>query len=278
MRRTSVSTSASQSDQDLVIERTDGVLTVTLNRPARKNALSKAMVQGITAAVEGVAADDGIRVLVLRTSTEDFCTGIDLTESNDPQRGGGRPRVGHLQRGFPNGAHGMIRALDTVQVPVVAAVRGWAAGIGNALALSADVVIADTTARFWVPMVTRGFTPDSGNSWLIPRLIGLARAKQMLLRGRPVDGSTASAWGLIADCVAPDELDASVDLVIDELRATATVAYGLARTLIHRNLEAGFAAALQNEGIYEEVAVRSEDFKEGIRSFGEKRTPKYTGR
>ncbi len=172
----------------------------------------------------------------------------------------------------------MIRALDTVQDPVVAAVRGWAAGIGNALALSADVVIADTTAKFWVPMVTRGFTPDSGNSWLIPRLIGLARAKQMLLRGKPVDGSTAAAWGLIAECVAPDELDASVDLVIDELRGAATIAYGLARTLIHRNLEVGHAAALQNEGIYEEVAIRSEDFKEGIRSFGEKRKPEYTGR
>ena len=172
----------------------------------------------------------------------------------------------------------MIRAFDLVQVPVVSAVRGWAAGVGNALALSADVVIADSTARFWVPMVRRGFTPDSGNSWLLPRLVGLARAKQMLIRGRPVDGQTAAAWGLIAECVEPAELDGAVAEVVDELRQAATVAVGLTRALVHRNLAVDLDAAMQNEGIHEELAVRSDDFKEGIRSFTEKRDPRFTGR
>jgi 2-(1,2-epoxy-1,2-dihydrophenyl)acetyl-CoA isomerase len=175
-------------------------------------------------------------------------------------------------------SHAMIRAFDILQVPVVAAVRGWAAGIGNALALSADVVIVDSSARFWVPMVTRGFTPDSGNTWLLPRLVGLARAKHMLLRGKPVDGPTAAAWGLVAECVEPDELDLAVAAVVDELSAAATIAVGLARTLIHRNLEVDFQAALQNEAIYEELAIRTDDFKEGIRAFGEKRAPEYKGR
>jgi 2-(1,2-epoxy-1,2-dihydrophenyl)acetyl-CoA isomerase len=270
---------AAPDNQDLLVERSEGVLILTLNRPSRKNAMSRAMMAGITAAVNGLASDDEIRVVLLRTSGADFCTGVDLDESNSRDRGGGdRPKTGHLQRGFPHRAHAMVRALDIVQVPVVAAVRGWAAGVGNALALSADVVVADTTAKFWVPMVSRGFTPDSGNTWLLPRLVGLARAKEMILRSRPIDAATAASWGLIAQCVAPDELDGAVQTVVTELRDAATVAVGLAKTLIHRNLEVDFASALQNEGIYEELAVRTDDFKEGIRSFTEKRKPDYKGR
>jgi 2-(1,2-epoxy-1,2-dihydrophenyl)acetyl-CoA isomerase len=263
-------------DNELLVDRADGVLTLTLNRPARKNALTKAMVARINAALHDVAAEDEARVVVVTSSGPDFCSGIDLAESNNPERA--RRKTGHLQRGLHHEAHAMIRALDALQVPVVAAVRGWAAGIGNALALSADVVVADTSARFWVPMVTRGFTPDSGNTWLLPRLVGLARAKHMILRGKAVDGPTAAMWGLIADCVAPDELDNAVASVVDEFRHAATISIGLAKTLIHRNLDLDLAEALQNEGIYEELAVRTDDFKEGIRAFREKRAPHYEGR
>jgi len=263
-------------DNDLLVDWADGVLTLTLDRPARKNALTKAMVSRLTAALHDVAGEDDARVVVLKSSGRDFCSGIDLAESNNPERA--RRKTGHLQRGLHYDAHAMIRALDALQLPVVAAVPGWAAGIGNALALSADVVVADTTARFWVPMVTRGFTPDSGNTWLLPRLVGLARAKQMILRGRPVDGPTAATWGLIADCVAPDELDDAVGSVVDEFRRAATIAVGLAKTLIHRNLDLDLASALQNEAVYEELAVRTDDFKEGIRAFRDKRAPDYEGR
>jgi 2-(1,2-epoxy-1,2-dihydrophenyl)acetyl-CoA isomerase len=263
-------------DNELLVDWANGVLTLTLNRPERRNALTKAMVARINAALHDVAGEDEARVVVVTSSGPDFCSGIDLAESNDPERA--RRKTGHLQRGLHYEAHAMIRALDALQVPVVAAVRGWAAGIGNALALSADVVVADTSARFWVPMVTRGFTPDSGNTWLLPRLVGLARAKHMILRGKAVDGPTAAMWGLIADCVAPDELDNAVASVVDELRRAATIAVGLAKTLIHRNLDLDLAEALQNEAIYEELAVRTDDFKEGIRAFREKRAPHYEGR
>lgn len=266
--------------EGLVVRRDEGVLEITLDRPDRKNALSPAMVAGVTDAVTRTAHDDDVRVIVLRSSSGDFCTGMDLSQSKRSDASGEtrRPRAGHLQRGFPTGPHGMIRALDVVQVPVVAVVRGWAAGIGNALALSADVVVADTSAKFWVPMVPRGFTPDSGNTWLLPRLVGLARAKQMILRGRPVDGPTAVEWGLIAECVEPDELEDAATVVIDEFRDAATIAVGLARTLVHRNLGVDLDAALQQEGIYEELAVRTDDFKEGMRSFAERRSPNYEGR
>ena len=273
-----VEASSSTGGSGVAVEAADGVVTVTLDRPARKNALSKAMVRELTAVAEGVGREDGTRVVVLRASGPDFCSGIDLVESNDPNRGGGRPRTGHMQRDLSSGAHGMIRAFHLLQTPVVAAVRGWAAGIGNSLALSADVVVADTTARFWVPMVARGFTPDSGNTWLLPRLIGLPRAKEMLLRAKPVDAERAERWGLISRCVAPDQLDAALAEVVDELGQAATLAVGLTKAAIHRNLGVDLDAALQSEGMYEELAIRSDDFKEGIRAFMRRETPYYKGR
>ena len=267
----------------LIVDREGPVLTLTLDRPERKNALSGEMVQGIADAVDAAGSDDEARVIVLRTSGDDFCSGIDLVESNRKDRGtesgSGRskPRTGHLQRGFQHGAHRMIESLDAVQLPVVAVVRGWAAGVGNALALSADVVLATPDAKFWVPFVSKGFTPDSGNTWLIPRLVGIRRAKEMVLRGKPISGELAAEWGLITECVPEGDLDAAVAEVVEELASAATVAYGLARTLLHQNIELPLHAALQNEAIYEELAVRSDDFKEGMRAFAQKRTPDYTG-
>jgi 2-(1,2-epoxy-1,2-dihydrophenyl)acetyl-CoA isomerase len=263
---------------DVVVESADGVLRITLDRPNRKNALTRAMIGAITDAITGVAFRSDVRVVVIAASGPDFCSGIDLEQVNQKQAPGAQPRIGHIQRELPFLAHGMMRALEVTQVPVVASVRGWAAGIGNALALSADVVVADTTAQFWVPMVQRGFTPDSGNTWILPRLIGLARAKQMLLMGRPIDGATAAQWGLIAECVEPDALDASVAQFVGAFASAATVAVGLTRSLIHQNLSVDLQAALHNEGIHEELALRTDDFKEGIRSFMEKRLPDYRGR
>ena len=262
----------------VVVDHTDGVMTLTLDRPHRKNALTSEMVAVIADSVRAASADDTTRVILIRGAGADFCSGIDLAQSNDVGAEPSKPRAGHLQRRLSTGAHDMIMAIDAAQVPIVAAVRGWAAGVGNMLALSADVVIADTTARFWVPFVPKGFTPDSGTTWLLPRLVGLARAKEMVLRGTPVDAARAESWGLISRCVEPDELEAAAAEVVDELRSAATVSIGLARQLLHQNLTVNLPAALHNEALHEELAVRSDDFKEGMRAFAEKRPPDYTGR
>ena len=259
---------------DLLVTEDAGVLTLTLNRPERKNALTFEMVDGIIDSVSAADAGDAVRVVVLRAAGNDFCSGFDLGNS---KRSGEKPRTGHMQRSFRHGVNRMIRLFDEIQLPIVAGVRGWAAGIGNSLALSADFVIAAESAHFWVPFVGKGFTPDSGNTYLIPRLIGLARAKQMLLRSQPVDGPTAAEWGLVAECVPDAELDKAVDALAAELASAATLAIGLTRTLVHRNLEVDLTAALQNEGMYEELAIRSDDFKEGMRSFTERRPPEYRG-
>ncbi len=263
----------------LSVEHDGSALTLVLDRPERKNALTTAMIECITRSVRDASTDDDTRVIVLRSTGPDFCSGIDLVDSN-PAGPDGRPpkmRTGHLQRRFAVGAHDMIQTLADSEVPIVSAVRGWAAGIGNMLALSADVTVATPTARFWVPFVARGFTPDSGNTWLLPRLVGLARAKEMVLRGKPVDGEKAAAWGLIAECVPEDALDTAVAEVVEEFRTGASVAAGLTRLLLHQNISADLPTALRNEAIHEELAVRSDDFKEGMRAFRQRRPPEYTG-
>jgi 2-(1,2-epoxy-1,2-dihydrophenyl)acetyl-CoA isomerase len=267
------------AEADLLVTRGGGVLRVTLNRPTRRNALTAAMVDAMTAAVEAADLDDTTRVVVIRGAGPDFCSGFDIGGPGGPGGGGvrDRPRAGHMQRGLHANAHRLVRTLNEVQLPVVAAVRGWAAGFGNALALSADVVVATPDARFWVPFVPRGFTPDSATTYLLPRLVGLPRAKEMIMRGKPIDGTTAASWGLISECVADDQLDAAAEAVVAEFAAAATVAVGLAKRLLHQNLAVEIGAALHNEAMAEELALRSDDFKEGMRAFGERRPPDYTG-
>ena len=268
------------AEANLLVTRDGGILRITLNRPKRRNALTAAMVDAIGDALESADLDETTRVVVLRGEGADFCSGFDIGGPGGPGGGGTRerPRTGHMQRGLHANAHRLVRTLSEVQLPVVAAVRGWAAGFGSALALSADVVVATPDARFWVPFVPRGFTPDSATTYLLPRLVGLSRAKEMVLRGKPIEGVTAASWGLISECVAHDELDAAADAVVAEFAAAATVAVGLAKRLLHHNLGVDIGAALHNEAMAEELALRSDDFKEGMRAFGERRPPNYTGR
>ncbi len=172
----------------------------------------------------------------------------------------------------------MIRTLFEAEIPIVTGVQGYAAGIGNALALAGDHVVAARSAQFWVPFVARGFTPDSGTTFLLPRLIGVARAKEMILRGKRVDGATAAEWGLVSQVVDDDALDDAVEEVVAEFARAATVAVGLAKQLVYRNLTADLEEALEREGMAEELAVRSDDFKEGMRAFVQRRDPDYSGR
>jgi 2-(1,2-epoxy-1,2-dihydrophenyl)acetyl-CoA isomerase len=262
------------------VVRDGAITTIILDRPDRKNALTTSMIRVISETIRQASTDDVTRVVVIRSTGDDFCSGIDLVESNRPQQDEAtkaKPRAGHLQRRLADNAHDMILTMAAAQVPIVAAVRGWAAGVGNMLALSADVTIATPSAKFWVPFVTKGFTPDSGNTWLLPRLVGLARAKEMALRGTPIDGQRAADWGLVSRCVSEAELDAAISDVAGGFASAATVSVGLARLLLHQNLSIDLPAALHNEAIHEELAVRSDDFKEGMRAFSQKRPPDYTG-
>ena len=165
-----------------------------------------------------------------------------------------------------------------LQVPVVAGVRGWAAGIGNSLALASDYIVASETARFWTPFAGRGFTPDSGSTYLLPRLIGLAHAKEMVLLARPIQAEKAERWGMIHEVVEDERLDTRFEEVVQEFAVGATVSIGLAKTLLHRNLELDLDQSLAAESMALEISLRSADFKEGIAAFMERRPANYTGK
>jgi 2-(1,2-epoxy-1,2-dihydrophenyl)acetyl-CoA isomerase len=265
-----------RADAGVLTATHDGVLQITLDRAERKNALPVAAVERIVDAVERAAVDDALRVIVLRSSGADFCAGADWVATNTAEAP--RPRTGNLQRRTRLQAHRLIELLTEVQLPVVCAVRGWAAGLGCQIALAADFTVAASTSTFWEPFLHRGFSPDSGATWLLPRLVGVARAKELLLLGRKVSGDEAAEWGLIHRAVPDDELDAVVDQLVAQLAGAATVALGLTKRCIHRALESSLVAAMEAEANALELSSRTADFKEGLAAFREGRRPDFEGR
>jgi len=258
------------------IDTVDGVLQIRLDRPERKNALDVASISEIVGALESAATDDALRAVVLRSTGDDFCAGADWVATN--ATGGVKPRTGSIQRRTPLQAHRLVQLLVEVQLPVVCAVRGWAAGLGCQLALAADFTIAAESSRFWEPFLRRGFSPDSGATWLVPRLVGVARAKELLLLGRELSGAQAAAWGLIHRAVPDGELDVAVDQLVAELASGPTVAFGLTKRSIHRALESSLAEAMEIEANALELSSRTSDFREGLAAFKDGRAPKFEGR
>lgn len=233
------------------------------------------MIDDLVDILTAAAYDDSLRAVAITGAGDDFCTGADWVATNDSDR---RPRPGDLVRRIPHTAHRVIELVATIQLPVVCAVRGWAVGLGCNLALAADFTVADTAATFWEPFLSRGFTPDSGATWLLPRLAGVARAKRMLLLGEKVTGSQAADWGLIHDAVAVDELDTAVDSLLDRLAAGPTVAIGLAKQAIAYGQHASLSQSLNQELSNLELSCRTTDFKEGLAAFRERRDPDFQGR
>jgi 2-(1,2-epoxy-1,2-dihydrophenyl)acetyl-CoA isomerase len=260
--------------------RLDGaVLRITIDNPGRRNALDDNSLAAFIEVVDRARRDDGLRVIALGATGENFCSGFDFVARNTGRgEDSERPRVGSIQRRLPSQAHRLIPLLLDVQLPIVAAVRGWVAGLGFQLALAADFTIAADDARFWQPFVGRGFTPDSGATWLVPRLVGLARARDVLLLGRELSGTEAADWGLVHRAVPDHELDRTAAELVDELVSSATVAVGLTKWLLNTGAGVDLHHQLANEAFAMELSSRSPDFVEGLTAFTEKRDPDFGGR
>jgi len=259
----------------LAVEHDGPVLRLRLDRPDRRNSLTDAIVYALVDLFDAAASDEGVRVVHLGATGDNFCSGFDLGERTP---GPDRPRVGSIHRRMHAQVNRLIPAMLTAQTPIVCTARGWVIGLGLDLALAADFTIVADDARLRAPFTTFGFTPDSGASWLIPRLAGVARAKEMLMLGTTVAGCDAAGWGLVHRAVPAAEVDATGEELIGRLAAGPTVALGLTKLLVHRGLTADLDRHLADEAWAMEVSSRSDDFKEYGQARAEKRDPEFKGR
>jgi 2-(1,2-epoxy-1,2-dihydrophenyl)acetyl-CoA isomerase len=246
------------------------VATITLNRPERLNACSLDMADEISDALDRLG---DARVLVLTGAGRAFCSGADLAARGDrPVTGGQGSYLALTQKYNP-----MILKLARLDLPVICAVNGPAAGVGCSLALVGDFVIAGSSGYFLQAFVNIGLVPDGGSSWMLPRLIGKARATQMMLLGEKVSGEQAADWGMIYKCVADDALAGEVAALAARLAGGPTLAYATMRRNILTALEHGMADAMQAEAEGQRIAGSSADAREGGMAFLQKRKPEFKG-
>jgi 2-(1,2-epoxy-1,2-dihydrophenyl)acetyl-CoA isomerase len=252
------------------------VLQLTLDRADRRNAIDDVMLDAMIGHLAAAGIDESVRVIRIDAAGPDFCAGADLIANNAKSER--KPRVGSTQRRLPNKANRLIPLMTQTQVPIVCVVRGWAAGLGFHIALASDFCLAAGDARFWEPFMSRGFTPDSGAAWLLPRVIGLVRTRQLLMLGQEISGATAAEWGIIHGAYDPDELDSAAADLVTTLTEAPTVALGLTKWLLHSGNGLDLDRHLQNEAMALELSSRSEDFREGLAAFRDKRDPRFQGR
>lgn len=257
------------------VERDAAILRLCLDRPAARNAMTPDMVETMVGELSAAAHDDSLRAVHITGIGTDFCGGADWVATNSGPR---RPRAGDLVRRIPHTAHRVIELVHDIHLPVVCSVRGWAVGLGCNLALAADFTVAAEDAVFWEPFISRGFSPDSGSTWLLPRLIGVARARRMILLGEKVAAPQAVDWGLIHDSVPSDDLDGVAHKLVDRLADGPTVALGFAKDAINHNHRGTVAEAMNAELRALEISCRTSDFKEGLAAFREHRPPGFSGR
>ncbi len=254
-----------------------GVLRLVLDRPGRRNALDDTSMEGLIRVLEAAATDDGLRAVLLTGAGDDFCSGFDIIGRNKRGADTARPRTGSIQRRMPNQANRLIPLLLELQLPVVCAVRGWAVGIGAQLALAADFTIAAEDAVFWYPFLRRGFTPDSGSTWLLPRVVGAVRARELLMLDRRFSGVEAAEWGVAHRAVPAGEVHKTAESLAAGLAAGPTVALGLTKSLLAAAPDHDLRRHLADEAYAMELSSRSPDFREGMRAFAERRSPEFGG-
>ncbi|MGW2584923.1 enoyl-CoA hydratase/isomerase family protein [Streptomyces virginiae] len=262
---------------DEVLHRTENnVSWIALNRPEAMNAVTWDQRERVIALLAEASADPAVRAVVVTATGKGFCAGADLRGS--PGAPAGERVAGDVARMIRLGAQRLITAVLDCEKPVVAAVNGTAAGIGAHLALACDLVIAAEAARFIEVFVRRGLVPDGGGAYLLPRLVGPQKAKELMFFGDAVPAVEAERLGLVNRVVPAEELEATAREWAERLAQGPTRALAMTKQLVNASLDGDRAAALAAEATAQEINMTTDDANEGVASFVERRTPKYLGR
>jgi 2-(1,2-epoxy-1,2-dihydrophenyl)acetyl-CoA isomerase len=267
-------------DDELLHEVRDGICRITLNRPDAHNALTPDQRNSIIELLEAASADLHVRVVVLAANGKAFCSGADLRVRHDaPPRPADAPEraQGEIARLIQQGAQRLVAAVLDCEKPVLAVVQGTAAGIGAHLALACDLVLMADDAKLVEVFVRRGLVPDGGGAYLLPRLVGVQKAKELLFFGDDVPASDAERMGLVNRAVPADALAALADEWAARLAAAPTRSLALSKRLVNRSLESDRATAFAEEAAAQELNMGTADAQEGVASFVERRAPVFRG-
>jgi 2-(1,2-epoxy-1,2-dihydrophenyl)acetyl-CoA isomerase len=262
------------SDATVLISREGGVMRLTLNRPDKLNAFTLGMHTQLRSGLDAAAADPDCRVVVLTGAGRAFSAGQDLAEVGGPLDAATRDTGSRLEKAY----NPLIRQITSLEKPVICAVNGIAAGAAANIALACDLVYAARSASFLQAFARIGLIPDAGGTWVLPRLVGAARARGLAMLAEPLPAEQAEAWGLIWKCVDDDKLEAEVSAVASRLAVAPTYALGLAKRALALSFANTLDQQLDLERDLQRLAGASPDAKEGVAAFLEKRKPRYSGR
>src|SRR5947209_9306304 len=259
----------------LIHEVKDGIATLTLNRPERLNALGGTLRDDLHDAITRSAADPDVRVLIITGAGKGFCSGGDVKAMNEAKEG---QRERPLLEKIAPGRDRTLLAMRDAPQPIIAAVNGAAAGAGMNLALGCDIRLASTAAKFSQAFVKRGLHPDWGGTYFLPRIVGMAKACELIFTGAVIDAGEALRLGLVSAVYAPEELMPAAYELARKIASGPPVAIRLAKRALYHSEETDLRGALELETFAQNVCSETEDPREGIRAFVEKRAPSFKGR
>lgn len=257
-----------------IYEEREGVAVITLNRPDKLNSVKLEQLKELIIRLNEYEQDDAVRSIIITANGRGFCTGADLA-------GGGGREDAHTPMGMKLSTHIYSRVsytIASIEKPVVAAVNGIAAGFGCNLALSCDIIYAAQDARFIQIFVKRGMSPDGGGTYFLPRLVGLAKAKEIFFTGDPVGAEEALALGMINRVVPNDRLMEETFEFARRLAKSPTRSIGMIKRLLTHSLDTDLKTQLDLEAAFQGLATSTADMVEGVSSFLEKRDPNFQGK
>lgn len=258
--------------ETIIYEVADGVATITFNRPDSLNAFNSQMIRETTDAFKQSGRDQGTRCVLITGAGKGFSSGQDLKEVQD--RDGDFTIADHLREGYNR----LVQSMVTLEKPIVGAVNGVAAGAGCGVALACDIRIASEKASFMLAFSRVGLIPDTGSTWLLTRLIGYARAYEMAITADRVPAEKALAWGLVNQVAPAEQLDEIARAWALRLAEGPTRAFGLTKRAMLRSFNLTLDEALEYEAMLQNAAAQTEDNREGVQAFLEKRQPQFKGK